>query len=147
MQFDGVIGFVEADRALVQMNDVLLEFAGLGGQQVVQVGAMKLVIGRLVQAFVFLGEAETADFLAGVMQPENIGARPNGRLSDGWSQSQIVEHMHGICAHLDAGADFAQHGRLFVNLDIVAGLHQAGSGGQPSQPCAGDENFIAHMCP
>ena len=56
------------------------------------------------------------------------------------SRPRCAQHVHGIGADLDAGADLAELRRLLVDLDLVAGLHQAGGGGEPAEAGAGDEN-------
>jgi hypothetical protein len=39
----------------------------------------------------------------------------------------MAQHMHRIGADLNAGADLGKRGRLFENLNMVAGLHQTRS--------------------
>ena len=49
--------------------------------------------------------------------------------------------MHGIGAHLDASADFAQLWCLFVNVDVVAGFQKAAGSGEPAESCTCNNNF------
>ena len=89
-----------------------------------------------------IGERESLDHLAGVVQPEHIGAGLYARPGDGVAQAEVPQHMHRIGADLDAGADLAQLRRLFVDLDVVARLHQARCGGKPAEAGAGDKNSV-----
>jgi hypothetical protein len=49
--------------------------------------------------------------------------------------------MLRVCADLDASADLAELRRLFVNLDLVAGLHQAGGGRETAEACARNDDL------
>ena len=49
--------------------------SGAGSEEVVQVGAVELGVGRAVHPLMFFGEREALDHFAGVVQAEDIGAR------------------------------------------------------------------------
>ena len=81
-----------------------------------------LAVGRAVQLLVIGGKVKTADFLARIEGAEDIG--PGSTATRPISSRKIDERMHGVGTHLDAGTDLAKLGRLFVNLDVVSGLHR-----------------------
>ena len=60
----------------------------------------------------------------------------------GCLEAEVPQHVHGIGADLDAGADLGELRRLLVDFDLVAGLHQAGGRRQPADAGAGDENSV-----
>ena len=111
------------------------------GKDVVKIRPVHLAVRRAVQLLVIGGKVKTADFLARIEGAEDIGPRINRNPANLLAQAEIDERMHGVGTHLDAGADLAKLGRLFVNLDVVSGLHQAGRGGQPAHPGPGDKYF------
>ena len=54
-----------------------LNSRALRGQNFVKIRAMQLRIGRAVQPLVLLRQRKALDHLAGVVQPEHIGAGPH----------------------------------------------------------------------
>ena len=52
----------------------------------------------------------------------------------------MPQHVHGVGADLDAGADLGELRGLLVDFDMMARLHQARRGGQPADPRPGNEN-------
>ena len=107
---------------------------------------MQLRVGRAVHLLMLFGQREALDHLAGVVQAEHIGARADADRRDRLLEAEVPQHVHGIGADLDAGADLAELRRLLVDFDVVAGLHQAGGRRQPADPGAGDENSILAAC-
>src|SRR3954470_1939533 len=142
-----LVRFGKAQRLLGQMDRIAFEFAGATSQEIVQVGAMKLEIGRFVQPLMFFGERKAAELFARVMQPEHVSRRPYGKLCERRPETDVIENVHGVGADLDASPDFAQAGGLLVYFDLMAGLHQAGGGGKSAEARSSDENFISHASP
>ena len=107
---------------------------------------VRLIIGRFVQFQVLFRKREAVDYFAGIVQPENIGGRAHRFSRYLVPHPQVIEHMHRVCAHLDARADFAQLGRLLVYFDIEAGLEKTARGSKSAEPGAGNEDFGVFHC-
>jgi len=110
----------------------------------VEVGAVKLVVRRAVQALVFFGQRKLPDHLAGIMKPKDVGAGADREPADGVAEAEVIEHVHRVGAQLDARADLAQLRGLLVDLHVVARLHQTGGGRQSADAGPGDQNFFNH---
>jgi hypothetical protein len=65
-------------------------------------------------------------------------------LRDRIAEPEIPQHVHGVGADLDAGADLAELRRLLIDFDVVTGLQQARCGGKPAEPRAGNEYFLSN---
>ena len=89
-----------------------------------------------------LGQRKSLDHLAGVVEPEHVGLGLDADRQKAVLNPQVPHDVHGIGADLDAGADLAELRRLLVDLDPMAGIHQAGRGGQPAKACARDQDAI-----
>ena len=76
------------------------------------------------------------------VEPERIGLRLDADRQKAVLDAEVPHDVHGVGADLDAGADLAELRRLLVNLDLMAGLHQAGRGGQPAETRARDQDPI-----
>ena len=140
MQFDPVGVFAEAGHPVVEANDIGVGLPGAGGEDLVQVSAMKLRVRSAVQ--LLLRQRKSLDHLAGVVEPEHVGLGLDADRQQAVLDAEVPHDMHGIGADLDAGADFAKLRRLLVDLDRMAGLHQAGCGGQAAKTCTGNEDAI-----
>ena len=111
-------------------------------QQFVQVGAMKLDIGRTVLALVLGRQRELLDHFAGIMQPEHIGAGAHAERRDLCIEPEIAQHVHGVGAHLDACTNLRERRRLLVHLDVEPGLHQTGCSGEPAKARTHDQHLL-----
>ena len=105
-----------------------------------QIGTVELGVRRAVQ--LLLRQREALDHLTSVVQAKDIGLGPHPDRGDGLLKAEMPQHVHGIGADLDAGADLGKFRRLLVDFDVVAGLHQARRRRQAADPGAGDQNSI-----
>src|SRR2546429_6679511 len=98
---------------------------------------MQVVVRRAVVALVRLGERDLVQELRGVVAPELVLLRLDPYLVERAAQAQVVEHLDGVGALLDARADFAELRRLLVDAHLEAALHKTGRGREAAETCAG----------
>ena len=139
-QLDAAIVFNKARRPMVEVDRAGIELAHLCGEQLVQIGAMHLDIGCTVQPLMLFGKLEALDHFPGVEQLEHIGLRPHADPRDRGAQPQMIEHVHRVRAHLDAGADFGQLRRLLEHRDLVSGLDQTRRRGEAADAGSCDQD-------
>src|SRR5690606_34604387 len=60
---------------------------------------------------------------------------------DARTYPQRIQGMHGVSAHLDAGANLPQRRRLFEHFNLMAPLQQKGSGREPAYSSADYRDF------
>ena len=75
---------------------------------------------------------------AGAPVPQLPPRRQHLHLPQRLFKSERIKHARAVRADLHAGADFAQHGRLFVDDDVEAALQQRKRGRQPADAAADD---------
>lgn len=143
MERHAVGRFRKAGGAAIEPNDIGIGRPRAVGQDIVKVGAVKLRIGRAVQSLMLVRQREALDLLAGVVQTEHVGAGPHADLGDGLLKAEMTQRVHPVGADLDTGADFFELRSLFVDLDVVALLHQEGCSRQAAETGAGDEDFMS----
>ena len=115
-------------------------------QDLMEIGAVQVIVGRAVVALVRLGERDLVQELAGVIAPELVLLRLDSHLVERVAQPEVVEHLDGVGALLDARADFAELRRLLVDAHLEAAFHKTGRGRQAAETCAGDQHLSRHGC-
>ena len=75
----------------------------------------------------------------------NAGDR-NATLASSGPSPRRIKQPRGIRPDIDSGADLGQPARLFVDLDVEAGLQQADRGGEPADPAADDRDGCVPRC-
>jgi predicted ArsR family transcriptional regulator len=136
--------FGEAGDLGIERDAVRVELEDLVEQDLVEVGAVQVVVGRAVVALVRLRERDLVQQLAGVVAPELVFLRLDADAVERVAQPQVVEHLHRVGALLDTGADLAELRRLLEDAHLEAALHQAGGGGEAAEPGTGYENLGRH---
>jgi hypothetical protein len=70
------------------------------------------------------------------MQAKNVSSGTDTKLRDCWTESQVVKHVHGIGAKLNASADLAKLWGLLKELDVVSRFREAARGSQTANAAA-----------
>src|SRR4029079_16148525 len=66
----------------------------------------------------------------------------------GLAEPQVIQHMHGVGAQLNAGTDFRQFRRLLEDLDFMAGLEETtGCRETPYSSASNCNSFRHRPCP
>ncbi len=112
---DGIPAPVDADQPLFE-GDQLRRHGG--EQRRVQIAAVHQQIGRAVSCLGVLPESQLEKILAAV--PDAIGPRRRleGEPAQQGLQSERAQDVHGVGAHLDAGAEALELLRLLVELHL-----------------------------
>ena len=90
----------------------------------------------------FVAKIEPVPGFAGAPVPQLAALRLNLNFSEGRFQAEGKKDAGAIRADLDAGANFLELVRLFVNLDINAALEQGQRRGQSTNAGADDGDIF-----
>ncbi len=101
---------------------------------------MRQQIGRAEFLFGALAKNHVEFDFAGAPVAVVPGARVEGLRAQSRFQSQPAQHLHGIAADLDAGANPRELRRLLVDGDIDAHPPQRSGGREPTHAGADDRN-------
>src|SRR5258707_8626893 len=107
-----------------------------------QIGAMKNKVRRAKPLHVLVAEIEPVPGFAGAPVPQLAPLRPDLNLGEGRFQAERKQNARAVGADLDAGADFLELVRLFVDLDIDAALEQGKRRSQSTDPGADDGDIF-----
>lgn len=103
-------------------------------EHLVDVDAVDHAVGVAVGGARHVAQRHTHHRLAGADVVHAHVGREVGDLVDRLGQAQDLEHLEAVGPELDAGADFAEGGRLFQHGDGVAVLPQAQAAARPPMP-------------
>ncbi len=126
---------VEIDELLVE-RDASIGHAGR--QRVVQVAAVHEQVGRAVFRLGVGAERQFVGESAGVPVAVGPGARLERSRPDARLKPDPAQHAHGVWAHLDAGAEPNEAGRLLVDLGLDAAPMQRRGEREPAHSGADD---------
>lgn len=73
-ELDAGGNFLKARDSSVQPHDVLFKLSCFGGEQIVKISAVKLIVWRAVQPLMLIGQRKLTDDLARIMESKNISA-------------------------------------------------------------------------
>ena len=132
----------DRDASLVQRDGVGLERANRVGEEAMQIGAVQHEMRRAESLDAFVAEIEPVPGFAGAPVPQLAALRPNLHVGEGRFQAEGKQDASAIGANLDAGADFLELVRLFVNFNIDAALEQGKRRGQPTDAGADDNDLF-----
>ena len=127
-------------RARIQHQCLRIERMHGGAQCIVQIVAVQLEVGRTVPLFVGFAQRQAVQQLAVVETAELERLGPHRMWLERCAQTQAIEHLHRVGAHLDTGTDLAEHGRLFGDANAVPALQQRGRGRQAAEAGADDRD-------
>ncbi len=130
-QANAIADLIESDQLVVEPDHLIGNGAGERRMQVAamrqQIRRAELLLGALAKNHVEL------DF-AGAPVAVVPGARIERLRAQARFQSEAAQHLHGVAADLDAGAEPRELRRLFVDGDVDADLPQRRRGSQ-ARPC------------
>jgi hypothetical protein len=132
----------DRDASLVQRDGVGLERANRVGEEAMQIGAVQHEMRRAESLDAFVAEIEPVPGFAGAPVPQLAALRPNLHVGEGRFQAEGKQDASAIGADLDAGADFLELVRLFVNFNIDAALEQGKRRGQSTDAGADDNDLF-----
>ncbi len=139
---DAAVGLLfEADQLVIEMHGLRGNGAGERG---VQVAAMAQQIGRAVFRLGAFAEDHVEADLAGVVFPVVPGARIERMRAHRCFQPEPAQHLHGVAADLDAGAEPGEFRGLFVDVGLDAGAVQGGGGREAAH--SGPDNGHGKFC-
>ena len=98
-----------------------------------QIGRAELLLGALAKDHVEFDFAGAPVAVVPGARIERLRAQPR-------FQPQPAQHLHGVAADLDAGADPRELRRLFVDGDVDADPPQRRGGRKPTHARADDRN-------
>jgi hypothetical protein len=128
---------LESLDARIQMDAGVTE--GMD-QNVEQVGAVNLVVGRAKMCLCPLAERGSEDALAGVPGTVVSPLRVDGDARQRLAQPQGPEYPGRIRTELDAGSDLPRGVRLLEQLGVDAPLPECESGGNSTDAATGDQD-------
>jgi hypothetical protein len=108
----------QADASMVKMKDAI---GHRRGKDVEQFGAMEIVIRSAEVALARVGQRLTSEDAAVIPAADDDRARPHSEAAQRRLESEPMEDSRRVRTYLDAGADFAQFGSLFEDLNLKAG--------------------------
>jgi hypothetical protein len=106
----------------------------------VQVDAVRQQIGRAEFPFGVLAKNHVEFDFAGAPVAVVPGARIERLRAQSRFQPQATQHLHGVAADLDAGANPRELRRLFIDGDVDTHPPQRRGGREPTHAGADDRN-------
>ena len=106
-----------------------------------QVAAMDHPIGRAEAPDRVLAEIEQFPLLSGIPDADFLGRRLAHQRPQAFFEAEIDQHAAAVGGDLDAGAQFPQFRRLFVDVDVKPALQKRKRGGQPADAGACDDHM------
>src|SRR6185312_16336754 len=92
-QLDAGGSFLKARDSSIQPHDVLFKFSCFGGEQIMKISAVKLIVWRAVQPLMLIGQRKLADDLARIMESKNISVGPNRQFGDRLAKTKVVKNL------------------------------------------------------
>jgi hypothetical protein len=132
----------DRDASLVQRDGVGLERAHRVGEEPMQIAAVEHEMGRPESLDAFVAEIEPVPGFSGAPVPQLAPLRPHLDFGEGRFQAERKQDARAVGADLDAGADFLELARLFVNLDVDAALEQGQRRAQSADAGADDKDMF-----
>ena len=134
-QPDALAGLVQPDQFVVELDAIVRHRAR---QRRMQITAMRQQIGRAKFLFGALAENHVELDFAGAPVAVVPGARIERLAAKSLFQPEPAQHLHGVAADLDAGAEPRELRRLLVDGDVDAYPAQRRGGGKATH--AGADN-------
>src|SRR5262245_59055028 len=110
-----------------------------------QIAAMRQQIGRTEFRFGALAKDHVELDLAGAPVAVVPGARIEGLLAHALLEAKPAQHLHGVTADLDAGAETGELLCLFVDGDVDANFSERGRGGEATHART-DDRHVERPC-
>ena len=126
--------------AHAELDGVRLQLADRLDQNAMQIVAMHENVRRTEALHRSRTERQPVPRFAGAPMPQLPSRRHHLHLPQRLLKSERVKHARAVRTDLHAGADLAQHGRLFVDDDVEPALQQRKCGRQPADAAADDSN-------
>jgi hypothetical protein len=123
----------QADASMVKMKDAV---GHRRGENVEQFGAMEIVIWRAEVSLACVGQGLARDYAAVVPAVDDDRARAHSEAAERLLESESMEDSRRVRTYLDAGADFAEFGGLFEDLNFKARASKRQCGGEAADPGA-----------
>ena len=136
-QPDTFAGIIQPDKFVAELDALIWNGAG---ERRMKIAAMRQKIGRAKFLFGALAENHVELDFAGAPVAVVPGARVERLRAQSRFQSQPAQHLHGVAADLDAGAQPRELGRLFIDGDVDAYPPQRRGGREPTHAGADDRN-------
>ena len=138
-----------AVSGLIQSGELVAEshaFVGYGaGERRVKIAAMREQVGRAEFLFGALAEDHVELDVATLPVPVVPGARVERPATHALLQPQLAQHLHGVAADLDSGAQPRELLRLLIDRDRDADPAQRGGGCEPAHAGANDRD-VERFC-
>ena len=110
-------------------------------EDVDQIGAMRMQVGRAIALARFLRDRDGEDFLARAPDPhlQRFGRRGHG--GDSLEHAKGCKRLGGVGGELQASADLEQGRGALDDFDFESDLAQRDGGAEPSDASACDDNL------
>ena len=139
-QFDRAACLPKAGAARIHVNGFGLQFSDGVEKHAVQIAAMDHPIGRTETFDRILAEVEKLARLSGIPDPHFLGRRLANQRPQSLFELEGNQDARSVGGDLNAGAHFAQLGRLFVDVDIESALQKGKRRGQAADAGASDDH-------
>jgi hypothetical protein len=133
LHLDAIRTLGQADASMVKMKDAV---GHRRGENVEQFGAMEIVIWRAEVSLACVGQGLARDYAAVVPAVDDDRARAHSEAAERLLESESMEDSRRVRTYLDAGADFAEFGGLFEDLNFKARASKRQCGGESPDPGA-----------
>jgi hypothetical protein len=114
---DAIRVLSQSDASMVKMKDAI---GHRRGKNVEQFGAMEIVIGGAEVALACVGQRLASKHKPIIPATDDYCARPHSEAAERFFESEPMEDSRRVRTYLDTGADLAQFGGLFEDLDLEA---------------------------
>jgi hypothetical protein len=117
LHLDTVRVLSQSDASMVKMKDALRQRRG---KNVQQFGAMEMIVGGAEVTLAGVGQGLASEHTPIIPAADDDCAGQHSEAAQRLLKSESMEDSRRVRTYLDAGADFAQLGSLFEDLNLKA---------------------------
>jgi hypothetical protein len=128
---DAIRMLSQSDASMVKMNDAIRHRRG---KNVEQFGAVEIIVGRAEVTLAGVGERLAREHAAVIPAADHDRARAHSEAAEPFLESEPIEDSRRVGTYLDAGADFAEFGGLFEDMNLEAGTGKRQRGCEAANP-------------
>jgi hypothetical protein len=142
--FDMVPVLGQSNASMVKMKHAVWHYRG---KNVEQFGSMEMIIGGAEVTLAGTGQGLMSDHVPVGPAADHGRVRSHSESAQGLLKSEPMEDSSCIGTYLDAGADLAQFGGLFEELNLEAGALKRQRGHEAAYPSANhdDSHLREHL--